>query len=386
MTATAPPSIDAFVTHARHVPAIERSRFAAAAREGASDRVFVLETCHRVEAYVTTAAGATRLAETLPAGGRVLSGELAVHHAMAVAVGRDSVVVGEDQILHQLRVAVDAARVAGSLTPSLERLFMLALQAGRRARSWRQGPTRSLADVALAAIERQAGSVRGRPVLIVGAGTMGRIAARTAIAAGAAVAVTSRSVDAAAALAAAVNVRTEAFDPGPRGGNFAAVIVALRGPWPIAPATIDALAETGVVLADLSVPAAVPVELMAALGDRVITADALARGAADSPAGDAATDRLDALAARTAAEYLGWLERQPGRAAAQALVERADLERSRELAALWRRLPELGPDARLVIEEMTRHYAERLLREPLERLGRDADGRDERAVWDIFAL
>jgi hypothetical protein len=35
---------------------------------------------------------------------------------------------------------------------------------------------------------------------------------------------------------------------------------------------------------------------------------------------------------------------------------------------------------------MTRHLAERLLREPLERLGRDADGRTERAVRDVFAL
>ena len=53
---------------------------------------------------------------------------------------------------------------------------------------------------------------------------------------------------------------------------------------------------------------------------------------------------------------------------------------------LWRRFPDLEPQARDAIEGMTRHLANRLLREPLERLGRDADGRDERAIRDIFAL
>jgi hypothetical protein len=65
---------------------------------------------------------------------------------------------------------------------------------------------------------------------------------------------------------------------------------------------------------------------------------------------------------------------------------RADHEREAELAVLWQRLPDLPPEARATIEGMTRHLAQRLLREPLERLGRDSDGRDGRAVRDIFAL
>ena len=381
-----PIAIDALVTHARHVPAVERSRFATAAREAPSRGVFILETCHRVEAYLCSTDDAARLATAIPAGGRALSGKRAVHHAMTVAVGRDSVVVGEDQILHQLRVAVDGARSNGSLDRVLERLFTLALQAGRRARSWRQGPTRSLADLAIASIERHVGPIRDRPVLIVGAGVMGRIAARAAVVAGASVAVSSRSADAAAGLAASSGGRTEAFDPGTRIGAFAGIIVALRGPWSIGAATIEALDGNRIAVVDLSVPAAVPVGLSDALGDRLITADALALGAAGRTASDAATDRLDALADRTTAEFIGWLGRRDGRTAAATLVQRADLERRSELDALWRRLPDLEPDARLVIEEMTRHFAERLLREPLERLGRDADGQNERAIREMFAL
>jgi len=382
----AAPPIVALVTHARQVPAIERERFATVLHRHLAGRALILETCHRVEAYLTRSDDTERLAMAIPIGGRALIGEQAVHHAMAVAIGRDSVVVGEDQILHQLRATVDAARHTGSLDPALERLFALALQAGRRARSWRQGPPRSLVDVALGSIEQRVGPILGRDVLVVGAGRMGRLAARAAVAAGAVVAVANRSVDGAEALAASTGARIEAFDPNAGIGGFSGVIVALAGPWPIGAATIDALATSATVVVDLSVPAAVPPRLAEILGGRLLTADALALADVVPAAQDGSSSRLDALIDRTTVEFLDWLKRRDGRATAEALVKHADREREAELAALWRRLPDLEPEARLAIEQMTEHLATRLLREPLERLGRDSDGQDERAVREIFAL
>lgn len=385
MTGASVPIV-ALVTHARHVPAAERERFAEALHGESARGALRLETCHRVEAYFTNADDAEGLAAAIPPGGRALVGEQAVHHAMTVAVGGDSVVVGEDQILHQLRASVDAARHAGSLEPALERLFAIALQAGRRARSWRQGPPRSLADVALASIERQVGQIRGRDVLVVGSGRMGGLAARAAVAAGASVAVANRSASGAETLAASTGARVETFDQGAMIGRFTGVIVALAGPWRIGPAAIAALAMSATVVVDLSVPAAVPARLAEIVGGRLITADDLALAHVGPVALDGASARFDGLAARSTAEYLDWLKRRDGRAAAEALVEHADREREAELTALWRRLPDLEPQAREAIEAMTLHLATRLLREPLERLGRDTDGRDERAVRDLFAL
>jgi glutamyl-tRNA reductase len=316
-----------------------------------------------------------------------LVGEPAVRHAISVAVGRDSVVVGEDQILHQLRESVDKARGAETLDVALERLFALALQAGRRARSWRQGPQRSLADVALSSIERQTGLLRGRDILVAGAGKMGRLAVRAAVAAGASVSVANRSAEGAGSLATASGARIEVFDPGRRAGTFAGVIVALGGPWPIGADTIGALAASATIVVDLSMPAAVPEAVAAALGPRFVSADALALADVDpGTPQDGSHARVDALIDRSTVEFLDWLKGRDGRATAEALVTHADREREAELAALWRRLPDLEPEARLAIEAMTQHLARRLLREPLERLGRDADGRDERAVRDIFAL
>jgi glutamyl-tRNA reductase len=383
--------IIALVTHARHVPASERGRFEerlGGLRDGGA---IVIGTCHRVEAYVVSSDDPGRVAGSvaLPDGGRVLVGEDAIRHAIAVAVGRDSVVVGEDQILHQLRATLTSTRSAGWLEPELERLFALALHAGRRARSWRQGPQRSLANLAIEAIERQTGQLAGRELLVVGAGPMGRLAVGAGMRARASVSIATRTTDRAIQLATATGARLAAMDPGERVGAFDAIVVALGGPWSIDPATVDAIAANGTVVVDLSVPPAVPERAVVAWADRLISADALAvaEDASDvEPESLAAGHRVDELVARTAAEFIDWLRARDGRTAAEALVRRADVEREAELEQLWRRHPDLQPELRDAIERMTESFAKRLLREPLERLGRDTDGRTERAARDLFAV
>jgi glutamyl-tRNA reductase len=379
----------ALVAHARHAPASERSTFAARLRDELPGNALIVETCHRAEAYLAWPGVPERLAAlvALPPDGRILVGESAVRHAVELAVGRDSVVVGENEILHQLRESVDAARRRGSLDPQVERLFALALQAGRRARSWHQGPRRSLADVALSSIEQRRGPLRGAKILVVGAGRMGALAVRAAIAAGATASIANRSASRAEQLAAAIGAMVEPFDPGRHVATYDGIVVAIAGPWAIGRDTIDALRASQTVVVDLSVPVAVSRPAAAAVGSRFVSADMLALTDAEpATPEDGLAARLDSLVEKTTAAYLGWLGARTGRAAAEALIERADRQREAELAVLWRQLPDLQPDARDAIEGMTRHLARRLLREPLERLGRDSDGRDERAVRDIFAL
>jgi glutamyl-tRNA reductase len=383
------PGIVALVTHAREVPAAAREAFGSRVRNELGDRAVIIETCHRVEAYWIAPTDAVVASEAgwLPPGGRQLDGTAAARHAVAVAVGRDSVVVGEDQVLHQVRESVEAARRAGRLDSSVERLFALALQAGRKARSWQQGPSTSLADVALAEIARRIGPLAGREILVVGAGRMGRLATAAARAAGASVSVTSRSAEHAGALAAATSSQVAPFDPGASAGRFAGVVVALAGRWSLGGETIRALAAGPAVVVDLSVPPALSDEAIEALGPRLVSADALALVEPDGSGPTAArVMRLDTLVDETVRQYAEWLDGHESRATADALIRRADREREAELELLWRRLPGLEPDVRIAIDAMARHLAQRLLREPLERLGRDADGTDEQVVRDLFAL
>ena len=384
-------TVAAVVAHARAVPAADRERFALALRNGLGDHGLIVQTCHRVEGYAAGADDLARLATVpIPLGASQVRGEAAIRHAVTVAVGRDSVVVGEDQVLHQVRSAVDAARSAGGLDPILERLFGAAMRAGRLARSWRAGPVPSLATVAWAEIAARSGPLERRRVLVVGAGQMGRLAARAAAQLEADVTVANRSAAAAAALARDAGGRSAPLDPGPAVADFAGIVIALSGPWSIGRETTDALATGHLPVVDLSVPSALDEELRGRLGRRLITADDLARAdslAAGAKGLDARTARrLDALIDRTTSGFVDWLDGRARRTVAAALADRAATARETELAALWRQLPALDPEAREAIDAMTKHLADRLLREPLDRLGKDVDGAAERAVREAFAL
>ncbi len=324
----------------------------------------------------------------MPQGVVVRADESAIRHAIAVAVGRDSVVVGEDQILHQLREALAGPRDTGALDPSLDRLFAFALRAGRRARSWQQGRAPSLADLAIATLEGRVGPIRGRGLLVVGAGQMGVLVARAGHAAGATVAIASRTQTRADSLALRIGGRSVPFDPGGALAEFTGVVVALSGRWSISAEAESALLASGAVVVDLSVPAALAEGLALALGSRHVSADALAIGeeAGQTPPRDEHISRLETLIDTTVAEFTSWLEAHEHRATAEALAARADSARQAELAELWRRLPGLDPESRDVIEGMSRHLAARLLREPLERLGHDPDGRAESQVRELFGL
>jgi glutamyl-tRNA reductase len=217
---------------------------------------------------------------------------------------------------------------------------------------------------------------------------MGVLAARAGLAAGATVSIASRTPSRAEALAGRLGGRAWPFDPGEALAEVAGVIVALRGRWSMSAETDEALLASEAVVIDFSVPPALAEGLTVSLGQRLVSADALALGehAGQIPLDDGMVGRLETLIDSTAVEFLTWFAAHDRRATAQALAERADSDRQAELAELWRRLPQLDSEARHAIEGMSRHLAARLLRGPLERLGHDSDGRAERAVRELFGL
>jgi glutamyl-tRNA reductase len=378
--------IVALSAHARHVSATERARFAAAVENvlaGAREPYVLVDTCHRVEVYLL--ADGSRIATELPPAGTMLEGAAAARQAISLACGLDSVVLGEDQVLHQLRGALAAARRRGPLGPSLERLFAVALQTGRRARSWRQGPARSLADVAVERLEAATGPLHGRRVLVVGSGPMGRLALRAAQRREAVVSVASRRPAAAEAVAGELGARAVAWDAAHEVAAAAAIVVALRGNWRIGVHTADALAGGEMPVVDLSTPAALDPAVRKRLDGRYVSVDALLADPAGRPDGSTLVRSL-ALVDRATEDFCAWLEGEGRRAAIQALADHAERERQEELVALWRRLPELDPETRAQIEGMSRHLIARLLREPLQRLRQDPDGRQELAARDLFGL
>jgi glutamyl-tRNA reductase len=173
---------------------------------------FVISTCNRVEVYADVDrfhAGVTAICELLARHGGVPSPELtphlyvhyeerAVSHLLAVAAGLDSMVVGEDQILGQVRSAIKLAAEHGTAGRVLGDLGRLALRTGKRARAetaiGRAGLSLLSAAVEVATGRAGADALAGHRVLVVGAGSMSALAVATAARSGAAsIAVANRT-------------------------------------------------------------------------------------------------------------------------------------------------------------------------------------------------
>jgi glutamyl-tRNA reductase len=165
---------------------------------------FVVSTCNRVEVYAEVDrfhAGVTTICELLARHCEVPTRELTPHlyvyyedravaHLLGVACGLDSMVVGEGQILGQVRSALRLAGDQGTVGRALGELGQLALRAGKRARAEtgiaRAGQSLVSVAVELAAARLGGASLAGLDVLVVGAGSMSALAAAAAARRGAA--------------------------------------------------------------------------------------------------------------------------------------------------------------------------------------------------------
>ncbi len=181
----------------------------------------VLATCNRVEVYADSDgfhAGVDAVSDLLSRLSGVDRAELvphlyvhwegqAVQHLFQVASGLDSMVVGESQILGQLRRAYAAARSGSSAGRVLHELFQQALRVGKRVHSETgiDEAGQSLVTVGLEHAVAAIGPLEGRSVLVVGAGSMGALAGATLRRSGVGrVVVANRTASKAALLAASL--------------------------------------------------------------------------------------------------------------------------------------------------------------------------------------
>ncbi len=178
----------------------------------------ILSTCNRVEITVTAEdpADPQALVDEFLQESRLVAaasiepylyrheGQDAIHHLFRVASSLDSMVVGEPQILGQLKTAYGAAKTQGVLTGWLEGLLERAFSVAKRVRS-ETGIGQMAVSVSYAAVElarKIFGSLNGRTVMIVGAGKMSELAARHLRRSGAAhVFVTNRTQERASEMA-----------------------------------------------------------------------------------------------------------------------------------------------------------------------------------------
>jgi glutamyl-tRNA reductase len=323
------------------VPVLERAALSAEAlpkllqdlhHTGDVAGTFVISTCNRVEIYAdvdrfhgSVAAICELLSQYSGIPTQELTGNLYVHyeeravqHLLNVASGLDSMVVGEGQILGQVRTALNAAREHGTLGRVLGDVGSAALRAGKRAHA-ETGIDRAGAslvsvgiETAVAALGRP--SLTGQRVLVVGAGSMSSLAATTAGRAGASrVTVANRTRGHADRLAAAVGGDTVDLAELPAAIADADLVISCTGASGLvitADLVHQALArrdQARLVFLDLAMPRDVGADVAELPGVTVIGMDELADAGRTAIAVPGITDDVAAVRAIVDEEFDAYL-------------------------------------------------------------------------------
>jgi glutamyl-tRNA reductase len=319
--------------------------------------------------------------------------EGAVAHLFQVSVGLDSMVVGESQILGQvkeaLRIGQDLETVGSALNP----LFQHALRVGKRARTETgiDAAGRSVVSAGLDAVAAPLGGLTGRRALVVGAGSMASLAAQTLQAGGAAqVVVANRNLDRAAALADRIGGTAIPLEAVPPALAEADLLVSCTGARGIV-ITEDAIREAsggrpfGVL--DIALPHDVDPAVRRLDGVTLVTLADLAGTAGGTE------DDIEAVRRIVTEETAGFEATRRAASVAPTVVALRQMARDlvdSELTRLGRRLPELDGVQRAEVERTIRRVVDKVLHTPTVRvkeLAADPGGPTYAdALRELFAL
>jgi glutamyl-tRNA reductase len=344
----------------------------------------VLSTCNRVEIYAAVSGfhgGLGDVCNVLSEASGVpateLAGHLYVHyddaavlHSFRVSSGLDSMVVGEAQILGQLRDAYHAATEADTAGRLLHELMQQSLRVGKRAHA-ETGIDKAGQSVVTAALEvaaAQLGDLEGRPALVIGAGAMGALSVATLTRAGIGpVRIANRSAERADRLAeayGAVAVPYEELDAALREADL--VISATAAAEPVL--TRQRLEQAGsLVVLDLAVPRDVAPDAAGVDGITVIDIDSLASSRQAMPAA-AETAAVEQIVTAEVEHFLGWLRGADIAPTVAALRTRAEDVMTAELRKLWSRKPEFSEEQRGEVSRTLHRVVQQLLHSPTVRV------------------
>lgn len=371
--------------HEEIAPAVARLK------ENASEGA-VLSTCNRTEVYVIAADAAKGvqtvkafLAETGRLGDGVLEPYLYVHtdneavrHLFAVASGIDSLVLGETEILGQVRGALTIASDAGATGVPLSRLFHAALRTGRQARE-ETAISRHAVSVSSAGVQmaRQVfGGLEHCQVLVISAGEAGSLAARSLKDAGAAhIAVANRTRSKAEELARDLGGRCLDFEDIPASlADFDVVISATTSSRYVLSRETVAAAMThrggrDLCLIDIAVPRNIDPDSRLVSNVRLFDIDDLeAVSLLGLQERQKSVSQVQAIVDAETVRFMQWFASLEAVPVIRALHEKAEAIRQRELQKSLARLSHLSQEDQQRIEALTKALTAKLLHDPISSL------------------
>jgi glutamyl-tRNA reductase len=352
----------------------------------------LLSTCNRTEIYICTCdatVGEARLYDFLATYAKlpseqvqrmvyVLQGEAAADHLMQVAAGLDSLVLGENEILGQVRSAGELAQAAGATGPILSALFRYAIRAGKRARSETEigrGDI-SVASVVVELAEQALGPLHDRTALLIGAGKISTITARALVKAGLrCVIIANRTYERAEKLAKNLNGIAVHFDALDEVLTQADIVICSTGAPHIvlhADAVARAQAARGgrpLLVADLAVPRDADPGIASIPSVQLVNIDDLDIVVKTShPLTASIYQEVETIVRQELEGYCDWVRARRCVPVIQALTDKAESIYQAEVEQTLRRLGPLTPHQERLVQAMGKAIASKLLHEPIVHL------------------
>lgn len=374
------------------------------------DEGIILSTCNRVEVCAVTHDGVageealqTFLVEQRGVDRAVFAPSLYVYHDEAVvrhlyrlAAGLDSMVLGEDQIVGQIKEALAIAHAAGAIGPVLHRVLHGALAAGKRARTHTgiAAGHVSVVSVAIDALRQRPDLLKHGRVLVVGAGHMAELALKHLLAEECVnITVVNRTEARAGALAQRYGVAWRPW--GDLSDALAAsdiVVSCTSAPGIVISRRVVECAAAGrtapLLLFDLAVPRDIDQGVAEIPGVHLHDVDALEPICMTNRAMRAAeAQRAEEIVAGEVAKFMEWWAIQQAVPTIRALRERAEAIRDAEIRRALARCPELSPQQRDTVVAVSTAIINKLLHEPIVAL-RDPEASNEllTAVRRLFNI
>jgi glutamyl-tRNA reductase len=363
----------------------------------------IISTCNRTELYVSAGEAAVA-ADWLAEYHRMPSGELApylytlpqeeaVRHVFRVASGLESMVLGEPQILGQMKEAVRAAESAGSLGTTLHKLFQKSFAVAKEVRTTTQVGANSV-SMAAAAVKLAARifpSIGEQNVLFIGAGEMIELCATHFAAQGPArLTVANRTLERATALARRFNGRAIELRSLPEHlHEYDIVVSCTASSLPIlgkglAERALKARRHRPMFMVDLAVPRDIEAEVGELDDVFLYTVDDLSGiVSANLDARRSAVVQAEAIIETQVGQFMHWMEARESVPVIRALREQAEQAREAEVDRALRLLAK-GDDPKQVLEALSQGLTNKLLHAPTQALN-EAQGEERRALTGLVA-
>lgn len=370
----------------------------------------ILSTCNRIEIYAVAddlVVGVRQLREFIDSLARrdgmdsvddyihTLAGDDVANHLFSVAAGLESIALGESQIIGQVSRALRAAGEAGTVEPSLSRMFHSALRTSRRIRSETEfGRNRvSVPSLGVQELQSAVGDIKGLRVLLVGAGETGKLTASALRRYGVEdIVVCSRSMDRGAVLADELGSKQIPFEAIPDSlVDFDILITSTAATEPVISSrevrnAMAARPNRHLHVLDVGMPRDVDPESASIEGVHLISLTDLQKKSSDNwELREEATLQARGLiedGIRHFKERLTSIHSEPVIRTLGARVERM---RQEEVERTLGRHEELTEEQAAAVEKMTRSLVRRILSDPISFLRSDEDSAAD-LVQKIFAL